>query len=108
MEMAKEKLQDVLNLNPGTRAVGDDLKKTGCYADNVGELLTKVGTDFVDVDGDLVTFDFATVIRFINATWSKVKETALECEGKTIQVKLPDGVIGSILAATLQIIGIKL
>jgi hypothetical protein len=40
--------------------------------------------------------------------WNKFKETAAECEGKTIEVKLPDTWTGMIINAALAAIGFKL
>lgn len=91
-----------------TRAAGDTLGKVECYTMNAAELIGEFSDEFVDVEGSVVKFDFNTAVRLINLLWGKVKETARECEGKEIQVKLPDGLVGQLLAGVLGIVGIKL
>ncbi len=107
--MAQKKVSEVFGLNDvSTRSAGDTLGKAECYTTNVAELLGQIGDEFVDEEGNIVKFEFSTYVALINALWAKVKETASECEGKEIEVTLPSNVIGTILAAALAAVGIKL
>lgn len=82
--------------------------KGGCYAVNVGELLNEVDGQFFDDEGKFIELDFDETVKLLQIVWDKVKETAQECEGKEITVKLPQGVIGGIIAAALSVVGFKL
>lgn len=90
------------------RSIKDVLGDAGCYLGNLSELTEEASEVLVeDVDGKVV-LDFTGTISLLQILWDKVKETAQECAGKEITVKLPDGLVGQLIAAALTLIGFKL
>jgi len=55
-----------------------------------------------------IKLDFKSGVELMQIVWDQVKETALECEGKEIEIELPGGVVGLIVGAALQAVGFKL
>ena len=84
------------------------LGKSTCYLGNLEELSAELDDVLVeDVDGK-IKLGFQGTVAVINAVWAKVKETAMECEGKEIVVDLPGGWPGLLISGALQAAGIKL
>lgn len=91
-----------------TASFKDVLGKSECYLGNLAELAARLDDVTVtDEDGKII-LDLKGTVAVINTVWSQVKETVKECEGKDLEVNLPDGIIGNILAAALGVIGIQL
>lgn len=91
-----------------TQATGDTIQKIECYVTNVSEFLQEFEIKFIEQDGNVVKVDFATAVEMLQSLWDKVKETSLECEGKTIEVELPDGLTGTIIELLLAVIKFRL
>jgi hypothetical protein len=90
------------------RDIKDVLGGIECYTTNLAELIGEVEQEVeVTPDGKIVV-DFQGVIDILQIVWNKIKETALECEDKQIEVKLPSGIVGNIIALALGAIGFKL
>ena len=84
------------------------LEKTECYTQNVAELAEEIGAEVIE-NGQVVQIDWRTVISLLQIIWDKVKESVFECEnGKELIVKLPPGMVGSILSSVLAFLGIRL
>lgn len=79
-----------------------------CYGSNLAELANTIDDQFVTEEGDIVKMDVTTVFALIQVLWDKLKETALECEGKEIKVELPNNWVGMALNAALAALGFKL
>lgn len=79
-----------------------------CYTQNIAELANEMDDQFINEDNDFVEIDVMTVFQILQTVWDQVKETALECEGKEIKVKLPDNWIGMVLRAALSAVGLSL
>jgi hypothetical protein len=79
-----------------------------CYGSNLAELANTIDDQFVTEEGDIVKMDVMTVFALIQVLWDKIKETALECEGKEIRVDLPSNWVGMVLNAALAAVGLKL
>lgn len=89
--------------------LGDVLGKGECYLANFAELAADLKEVAVEQDGSVIKIEGPQeVVAIVQVLWDKFKETALECEGKTIEVKLPGSWTGMILAAALNAIGFKL
>lgn len=89
-------------------SIKDSLASASCYTGNLSELADEVSDVLVeDVDGKII-LDFDGGVQLLQVVWDKVKETALECADKKIEVKLPDGLLGSLVAAALSLVGFRL
>lgn len=82
--------------------------KSECYLANLAELSGELDDVLVKDDGQIIEFDLRGVVSTAQVLWDKFKEVAQECEGKTITVKLPEGILGMVLGASLQAIGFRL
>ena len=74
-----------------------------CYSMNIAELASEVN---VFMDGNKVKFTWREYIKLAQIIWDKIKETSLECSGKTIEVKVPPKF--SIISAAFSLIGFRL
>ena len=84
-------------------------KKVECYTANVAELADEVEDMLFEENTEgVVVLDFTGVKNLLQILWNKIKETAFECEGKRIEVRLPEGLVGTIIAAALAAVGFKL
>ena len=93
-------LKDVLkNSDTKKSPLGD----VACYSMNIAELASEVN---VFMDGNKVKFTWREYIKLAQIIWDKIKETSLECSGKSIEVKLPPKL--SIIGAAFALIGFKL
>ena len=90
-------------------SLGSILGGAECYLGNLEELAAKLQDVLVEEDGSLIKIDtYQEVVAILQVLWDKFKETAQECEGKTIEVKLGNDLIATIVAAGLNVIGFKL
>lgn len=90
------------------QSLKDALGDVQCYTQNLAELVGEVDKEVeVGPDGKII-LEFDGVVSLLQIVWDKVKETALECEGKTIRVKLPDGIVGNLIGLALGAIGFRL
>lgn len=87
---------------------GEVLEKVNCYIGNVSELLEAFQTEFIEQDGAVVKIRLETAKQMLQLLWDKVKEVALECEGKEIQVELPESTTGDVIRFLLNAVGFKL
>ena len=93
-------LKDVLkNSDTKKSPLGD----VACYSMNIAELASEVN---VFMDGNKVKFTWREYIKLAQIIWDKIKETSLECSGKTIEVKVPFKF--SIISAAFSLIGFRL
>jgi hypothetical protein len=91
------------------QSLGSFLEKSECYLGNLSELSGELQEVAVEDDGSVVSIQGPQdVVAIMQVLWNKFKETAAECEGKTIEVKLPDTWTGMIINAALAAIGFKL
>lgn len=90
------------------RSIKDVLGDASCYIGNFAELTEDLSEVMVEDEQGKVILDFEGAVNVIQVTWDSVKETALECAGKEIEVRLPDGPLGIIIAAGLAALGFKL
>lgn len=91
------------------KSLGDVLGKAECYLANFSELAGDLNAVLVEEDGTLLTIDdYKDVVAILQVLWDKFKETALECEGKTIEVKLGNDLVSSITKAALSVAGFNL
>lgn len=110
MEKQVVKLQDALPaLNQtSSRSTGDSLEKVQCYMINGAELMGEFRNEFVEEEGNVVRFDWTTGIALVNLVWSKIKEAFAECDGKKLEIKLPETFWGRLLSAALTGVGLRL
>ncbi len=90
------------------RSFKDVLSGAECYLGNLEELAGELDEVLVEDEEGQIVLTFDGVKSVVQVVWDKVKETVLECQGKEIVVKLPEGLVGNLLAATLQLLGFKL
>lgn len=91
-----------------TKSLPEVLGKSECYLSNLAELSAELEEVMVTETGEAIEFDLTGIVATVQVLWDKFKETAQECEGKAIEVKLPEGFVGMILSASLAAIGFKL
>jgi len=96
-----------------TVKIQEVLQDTECYAANLAELAKKLDKEIEfeknEETGEMnIKLDFKSGVDLLQIVWDQVKETAKECEGKDIKVKLPSGIAGLIAGAALQALGFKL
>lgn len=87
-----------------------ELARVKCYLGNAEEYIDKIDPLFVDLDNDgkVDKLSFANWIKLLQTTWDQIKKSQLECQGRTLEVKLPDGWLGNAVNAVLGLIGIRL
>lgn len=90
------------------RGLKDALEDASCYLGNLEELTTEANEVLVEDTEGKIVLDFKGGVSLLQIVWDKIKETVSECAGKEIEVKLPDGIAGSLIAAALQLVGFKL
>jgi hypothetical protein len=92
------------------KTIGHIIDDTTCYTDNVSELLKEFRLKYTDAVTGAVLPDlgFSEVVDAINILFSKIKETALECEGEVISIPAPQGTAGSIITLLTNAIGLNL
>ena len=90
------------------KSIKDVFGKVECYTSNIAELAGEIEDNLVEESGEKVVLDFSGWIQLFQIFWDKIKETALECEGKKVSVKLPPGVIGQIIGAAISFVGLRL
>lgn len=92
-----------------TTSFADVIGKSECYLSNLSELAGELKEVAVELDGSIIKIDsYQDVVIILQVLWDKFKETAKECEGKDIEVKLPSGLTGVILQAAMAAVGFKL
>lgn len=91
------------------KSIKDVFGKVECYTSNISELAGEINDEItVNEETNKIEIDLNGVASLLQVFWNKVKETAQECEGKTIEVKLPAGLAGNIISAALGLVGFKL
>lgn len=92
-----------------TTSLGDVLGKSECYLANFAELAKELGEVVVEDDGSVIKIDsHKEVVAILQVLWDKFKETAEECEGKKIEVEMPEGLFGMITSAAVSALGFRL
>lgn len=86
----------------------DVLGKSECYFGNIAELAGELDEVIVQQPDGKIILNLEGSVAVINTVWAKIKETVKECEGKDLEVNLPDGLVGMIVGAALSAVGIKL
>lgn len=90
------------------KSIKDVLKDASCYTGNIAELTEEVADVMVEDQDGKVILDFKGGVALVQVLWDKFKETALECAGKEIQIKLPETLAGQLIGAALGLIGFRL
>ena len=96
------------NQTSNVKTIKDTFGKVGCYSANIAELASEINDELVVDEGGKIKISFFGWIKLIQVFWNKIKETAVECEGKEVEVNLPDGIIGNVVNTLLGAIGLKL
>lgn len=104
----KEKMTTVTNKN-----ITEVLTGAECYTANLSELAAKLNKEIEFIENPetgeaQIKLDFKSGMELVQIIYDQVKETALECEGKELKIKLPGGIPGLIMSAALQAVGFKL
>ena len=99
---------DKSNSEIQVKSIKDSLGTAACYIGNLSELADEVSDVLVEDDGGKIVLDFTGAIRLLQAVWDKLKETASECADREIEVKLPAGLVGQLIAAALTLVGFRL
>lgn len=79
-----------------------------CYLGNIQELLNDLEGEVFTAKGDVVEFDLKKGGKLLQILWDQGRESLLECEGKQMVVKYPDGIAGSVLELAFSFIGFNL
>tara|TARA_R100001086_G_C11700561_1_gene221245 strand:- start:230 stop:523 length:294 start_codon:yes stop_codon:yes gene_type:complete len=91
------------------KSLNDVLGGAECYLGNLSELAGELSDVIVSEEGDLIKIEnYQQVVKIIQVLWDKFKETAQECEGKTIEVKLGNDLVAMITKTTLSVLGFNL
>ena len=88
---------------------GAILRDVECYSANLAEFAKELREKLIDPNTDgfkPVNIEFA--VATIQTSYNKLQETLLECEGKDLDIKLPDGAAGAIIKLLLEVLGITL
>ena len=88
------------------------LEKVDCYTGNIAEFISELNDKVKVIDAEdgnpdklvLQIEDFGGVAQ---VAWDAVKGTMQECEGKTIEVRLPQNLAGNIIGFALSLLGFK-
>ena len=91
-----------------SQSIGQVFGKSECYLSNLSELAAELDEVIVEDDGSIIEFNVQGVVATAQVLWDKFKETAMECENREIRVKLPGGLVGTIISASLAAIGFRL
>lgn len=89
-------------------SIKDILAKGGCYLGNIAEMFDETADVMVENEEGKVVLDFNGARDVVQVIWDKFKETMAECAGKEVEVRLPEGVIGGLVAAALGALGFRL
>lgn len=85
------------------------IEKAVCYQQNVLELLKQFEATYIDpVSGKFKVSDFNEGMAALQMLYDKIKETALECHGEEVALKLGDSATETILKLVLGAINFKL
>lgn len=66
------------------------LGNVGCHTINLGELLGQIDSQVLTVEGDKIKIPIDKVPVLLGITWTKLKETFRECEGKELVIEFGD------------------
>jgi len=83
------------------------VKKAGCHTVNVGQFMEELGDKYIDTNGKIV-LNYSTAVKLVQFVYDKTNESFVECEGKELQIGLPNGMFGMILKMVLKTIGLEI
>jgi len=91
------------------RTPGAILRDIECYSANLSEFAKELRMNLIDPNTDeFRKVDLSFAVSTVNSALSKVKETLSECEGRTLEINLPDTPVWSVIKVLLQVLNIKL
>lgn len=90
------------------KSIKDVIQNSSCYIINAGEMLSETSDVMVEDEDGKVVLDVKSAVKIAQTLWDGFKETAEECAGQKIEVRLPEGYLGMVISAALAALGIKL
>lgn len=90
----------------------DALQKMNCYSGNIEEFTADLNQTITVIDEndgnpDKLVLQIEDFGKLLQTAWDAVKETMQECEGKKIEIRLPETFAGNIIKFGLNLIGFK-